>query len=301
MEYKTFEELKDEVFADLNLEGNLFISETEFYRIANRAIDYCEARIHKYRCEDTYFEACGPIALVSGVQDYGLPSDIYANKIKKIVCQKSDWIYEVTRLKGLARYLKAAYTDQNLSSTQAYQYMVINNAPTLGPRMRFFPRPQETTTIVSTTATWATGGTTMVVASATGISAGQFLTGTGIPKNCRVVNIVGTTVTFDSAATAAGSDAAVSFTEDDYLIYYIRNANKVSASTDLIDIPEFYQTIVQFCKVECLKKELGNPRLAEEDKLLSDMKIQMDETLAEMTPDEDNKVEVDNSYEEEIV
>lgn len=301
MEYKTFQDLKDEVFADLNLEGNLFVSETEFYRIANRAIDYCESQIHKYNCQDTYFEACAPLLLQNGAQDYALPGDIYANKIKKIVCQKPDWIYEIKRMKGLARYLKAAYTDFNLSSTQGYQYMIINNSPHLGPRLRLFPRPQETTTSVSTTGTWSVGATTMVVASATGIARGQFVTGTGIPANARVVDVSGTTITIDSAFITAGTAQAVTFKEDDFLIYYIRNANTLSASTDLIDIPEFYQFIVQFCKVECLKKELGNPRLPEEDKLLADMKIQMADTLAEMTPDEDNTVEIINEYEEEIV
>ena len=38
-----------------------------------------------------------------------------------------------------------------------------------------------------------------------------------------------------------------------------------------------------------------------EEKLLEDMKIQMADTLAEMTPDEDNAVEIINEYEEEIV
>jgi hypothetical protein len=299
VEFKTFQELKNEVFKDLNLEGNLFVTESEFYNIANRAIDFCEAEIHKFRCEDTYFEACAPLALTAGYQDYSLPSNIYANKIKRIVCQKSDLTYEVRRKKKLSRYVQAAL-DERYATSNIYEYFIINNNPTVGPRIRMFPRPQETTTQVSTTGTWTSGTPTITVASATGIAIGQYVSGTGIPANSRVVSVVGTTVTIDSNTTAAGSATALSFIEDDYLIYYIRNANKVSASTDKIDIPEFYQFIAQFCRVECLKKELGNVRLQPESALLTVLQEQMVNTLAEMTPDEDNEIELDNSFEEEM-
>lgn len=300
MQYKTHAQLKTEVFDDLNLDGGLFITDSEFRAIANRAIDFCEAEIHKFRCEDTYFEACAPLALTSGYQDYSLPSDIYANKIKRIVCQKSDLTYEVKRKKRIARYMDAALSER-YSSSDIYEYFIINNNPHVGPRVRLFPRPQETTTTVSTTGTWTSGLAAITVASATGIAVGQFVSGAGIPANSRVVSVVGTTVTIDSATTAAGSVTALTFQEDDFLIYYIRNANSISADSDKIDIPEFYQLIVQFCKVECLKKELGNSRIGPEQEMLGVLIKQMTDTLAEMTPDDDNEVEIDQSTEEEMV
>jgi hypothetical protein len=228
-----------------------------------------------------------------------MPSNIYANKIKRIVCQKSDLVYEVKRKKRLSRYVQAAL-DERYSTSNIYEYFIINNNPTVGPRIRLFPRPQETTVQISTTATWTSGTAVLTVASATGIAIGQYVFGTGIPQNSRVVSIIGTTVTIDSNTTATGSATAVSFIEDDFLVYYIRNANKVSSSTDKIDIPEFYQFIAQFCRVECLKKELGNVRLQPEGALLTVLQEQMINTLAEMTPDEDNEVEIDNSFEEDM-
>lgn len=300
MEYKTFATLKNDVFTDLNLEEETLIDQTEFMAIVNRAIDFCEGLIHKFNCEDSYFEACAPLALTANYQDYALPSDIYANKIKKIICQKSDWIYEIKRMKKLGRYLGAAYADLNASTLTGYEYMIINNSPTVGPRLRLFPKPQETTTTLATTGTWTLGSQTITVASGTGIIAGQFVSGTGIPANSRVVSISGVTMVIDSPTTAAGSTTALTLKEDDYLMYYIRNANKITATSDKIDIPEFSAFIEQFAKVECLKKE-QSPRLKQEQDLLVVLEKHMIDTLTEMTPDDDNEVEADTRFYEEIV
>jgi hypothetical protein len=303
MAYKTYLELKTEVFNDLNLQGEVFLTDEEFLAITNRAIDFVEAQIHKFNCDDTYFEACAPLALTANYQDYALPSDIYANKIKKIICQKPDWIYEIKRMKKLGRYLGAAYADLNSSTNIGYEYMIINNSPTVGPRMRLFPKPQETTTQVTCTGIWSTGTSSILVDNAAGIAPGQFVVGPGIPSNSRVISVDTNSliVIVDSTFTAAGAADSLTFTEDDFLIYYIRNANAVTSNTDKIDIPEFYQFIVQFCKVECLKKELGNVRVSEEKEMLLKIEQQMIDTLAEMTPDEDNEVQADTRFYEEIV
>jgi hypothetical protein len=299
VEFKTLVQLRNDVFADLNLEGEVLIGQTEFTAIVNRAIDYCESQIHKFRCEDTYFEACAPLALTAGYQDYSMPSNIYANKIKRIVCQKSDLTYEVRRKKRLNRYVKAAL-DERYASSNIYEYFIINNNPDVGPRIRMFPRPQETTQQVSTTGTWTNGSPIITVASAANLFVGQYITGLGIPRNSRVVSVSGLDVTIDSNTTVAGTGAALTFVTPDYLIYYIRNANKVSADTDKIDIPEFVSFIEQFAKVECLKKESTNSRMQDEKELLAVLEKTMIDTLAEMTPDEDNELEIDNSFEEEI-
>lgn len=55
---------------------------------------------------------------------------------------------------------------------------------------------------VSTTGTWALGSTSMTVASATGITVGQYLQVTGIPVGAQVTGIVGTTVSWTSTLPA---------------------------------------------------------------------------------------------------
>jgi hypothetical protein len=64
---------------------------------------------------------------------------------------------------------------------------------------------------VSTTGTWSNGGTSVTVASGTGIAAGQTVTGAGIAPGTLVKAVSGTTVTLSQAATAAGSGAALAF------------------------------------------------------------------------------------------
>ena len=66
-------------------------------------------------------------------------------------------------------------------------------------------------TAVSTTATGASGSTTITVASATGIYGSMQVTGTGIPSGDYVTGISGTTITLNAATTAALSSTPVSF------------------------------------------------------------------------------------------
>ena len=85
----------------------------------------------------------------------------------------------------------------------------------------------------STTATGSSGAKTIVVASATGIAAGQQVTGTGIGTNATVRSINGTTVTLTVANSSAVSGTMVF--QGDYLyllnkdVNFIREAYPLSA------------------------------------------------------------------------
>lgn len=88
----------------------------------------------------------------------------------------------------------------------------------------------DTASSASTTATWSNGGSTLTVASATGIEVGQNVSATGIPSDANVIAIDGTSVTLSHVATAAGSSAAVTFTG--YGIYGAYSSAKDGPSTD---------------------------------------------------------------------
>ena len=85
----------------------------------------------------------------------------------------------------------------------------------------------------STTATGTSGEVTIVVASATGIAAGQQVTGTGIATNTLVRSISGTTVTLTAANSGTVSGTVVF--QGDYLyllnkdVNFIREAYPLSA------------------------------------------------------------------------
>ena len=81
-------------------------------------------------------------------------------------------------------------------------------------------------------------------------------------------------------------------------IWYIRQANRIEAGADILDIPEANNYILQYVKVRCLEKE-HNPML---QKAMADLEVekqQLVSTLAAMIPDAENEIEADfTSYEE---
>lgn len=299
MEYLTYSAFKARVEKRLDLEEEVFIQDSEFLEYTHDAIDRVEAMIHKFRASDVYFETCAPLALVDGQEDFQLPSDIYANKIRKIIYQKNDDIFEITRLTRKERYIDDALR-RRYSSDRWYKYMVLNTDPRVKPFLRFTPRCTETTTVVSLSATTTVGSAVLAMASTTGVSQGQFVAGTGIPANTKVVSVVtDTSVTVSAPAYAAGT-ATLTFTDPDCLLFYIRNAAKPTADTDVIDIPEWGMLVQQYVVVDCLSKEPNNPRFPKEMATLERMIEDAESTLADMVPDQNDSVEIDNSIYQEM-
>jgi hypothetical protein len=67
-------------------------------------------------------------------------------------------------------------------------------------------------TVAITAASAGSGSTTLTVASATGIVAGQGVVAPGVPANTTVVNVSGTTITLSIATTAALNNVETHFT-----------------------------------------------------------------------------------------
>lgn len=65
---------------------------------------------------------------------------------------------------------------------------------------------------VSTTGTWISGSTEVVVANADGIADGSVIAGTGITVGTTVIDVSGTTLTLSAVTTGAGTATAVTFT-----------------------------------------------------------------------------------------
>jgi hypothetical protein len=136
-----------------------------------------------------------------------------------------------------------------------------------------------------------------VVSSLTGILSRYFITGTGIPDGTWIesVDAINGTIRMSQPATATGALVAITATEPRLLCYYIRSAFIPTLSTDYIDYPEFWNFITQHVIVECLKKELGNPRIADEKIKLDELRQQMIETLTDKVPDQEDEIEKDIS------
>lgn len=301
MALKTLGELITFVQDKLDLRDEDFITQDEMITYFEEAIRYCESEIHKLNIEDQYFVAQSTITLTSGKADYALPTGIYANKILRVLYSNGSDLYDVKRLNKLNRFQDAELARRySLGSPPTYAYVLVNLDPRLGTKMRMFPTPLETSTTVTTTGTTVSGSAVVTgLGTTTGMAAEYFVSGTGIVEGTRIKSVDSATqITLTDNAVAAGT-VSITATEPRVLIWYIRNATIPALTTDYIDFPEFWHYIAQFVIVNCLKKEIGNPRIQVEVETLLKMEKQMLETLSNMVPDQDDKIEQDLSYYEE--
>ena len=128
-------------------------------------------------------------------------------------------------------------TNADVVSAQASATAASNSAAALAAALDGFDDKYlgtmldtDTASNASTTGTWVVGGSTITVASATGIEIGQNVSATGIPNQANVLSVSGTTVTISHVATAAGSGAAVTF--QGYGVFGAFDSTKDGPSTD---------------------------------------------------------------------
>ncbi len=128
MEYKTFDSLKRIIERELDLEAEDFISETEMMGFFNQAVNYVEKTI--INIADDYLLCRSDWEPL--VSDMSLPSDIFANKLRKVEVRQS----------GSDDY-RDLKRDRNLSKDGDPNYYIIFN--TIGANPTFSPRSDELT------------------------------------------------------------------------------------------------------------------------------------------------------------
>ena len=143
MQYRTYGEIRLKVERDLDLEDELFIQPEEMLGYANEAIDEAEAEIHSVY--EDYFLTYGSISLVNGQEEYDLPTDIYANKIRGVIYTNGTTIYEVPRLRNTDKFELIELSNQ-YSTTDFYKYIIRNASASSNPRMLIIPTSRETST-----------------------------------------------------------------------------------------------------------------------------------------------------------
>jgi len=298
MEYKTYGELKLRAQERIDTEDETFIVPNELLRYCQEAVDMCEAKIHDMGIADKYFETVAPLQLRSGFSDYQLPANIYANKILRIIWNRSNDIYEIKRLTREKRYTDSVLIDR-YSTPDLLCYRIYNNDPSVKPVIRMTPKPNFTTPVFFKTCSQLGDSSVEIDGSMDGLVQGMFVVGDGVPKNTIVEQIDGTVV-FLSAPVTIEEDQELEFVSPDVLIFYVRNANNPVDDDSVIDIPEFYNFIVQYMVVESLKKDVGNPRIEQEMMKLDRLEEQMITTLSSMVEDQQDHIEIQNNFEEEM-
>jgi len=140
--YFTWGEFKSKVKRDLDIEAEVFVRQEELVEYANEAIDEYEAEINTMSGEAIdYFLDKHTLSLVADQDEYDLPPEIYAHKIRSVIFNNQSTVYEV-KPAGPRKFQKKAIADQ-FNTSDLYEYYIYN--PTVGnPKMVLIPRSRET-------------------------------------------------------------------------------------------------------------------------------------------------------------
>jgi hypothetical protein len=220
-QYWTYSQIRDKVERDLDLEGENFITPEEMLGYANEAVDEVERQIHNL-CED-YFLTRGTITLIQGQEEYALPSDIYAMKVRAIVYRLGNSVWKVERIRDWHKFEQYEVHQTAQGDQIQYGFFVVN-AVAGAPRILLAPTPNEAGSVLK--------------------------------------------------------------------IWYIRNANTLVNDSDVCDIPEAVNYIMQYMKVRCYEKEMS-PNLAKAAADLEQEKQTTLATLSQQVVDNSNEIEAD--------
>lgn len=131
----TWAQLKTKVQRDLDLQDELFITPDELLGYANEAIDEAEQEV--LTIYEDYFLSNELLPLVADQDEYDLPTNVYAHKIRAILYNTPNKKYAIRRIKQLPRV-----NDVNSSET-FFRYLIVNSLAS-GPKIKLYPASNET-------------------------------------------------------------------------------------------------------------------------------------------------------------
>lgn len=143
MELQTYSDIKTKLQNDLDIQDFDFINgDTELVGYVNEAIDDSESFIHTLGLDSYYFLTQGTLTLVSGTSDYALPTDIFANKIRRVFFINGATKYEVVRIRDLNRV-------PYYQSSDDYEYLLVNSGTRPNAmRLRLYPASRDNGALV---------------------------------------------------------------------------------------------------------------------------------------------------------
>lgn len=146
MQYKTLATLRSKVELDLDLQEELFITSAQVNDFLNEGIKDVEAEVHTLY--EDYFLTSSTLSLVSGTSVYSLPTDIYANKIRRVIYSLGSYQYEIPHLKDRDGFIEGVILNQYPTSYY-YKYRLTNPSASGGIKLVLYPAAQETSTNVT--------------------------------------------------------------------------------------------------------------------------------------------------------
>lgn len=140
MNLLTYSDIKTKLLNDLDIYDLDFVNgEAELLGYINEALRDAQSEIHTLGLDAAYFLSQSTITLASGTSDYSLPSDIFANRIKKMFYVNGTTNYEIFRLRDLKIV-------PLIQASEDYRYLPLvkaANTAANNARIRIFPTPAE--------------------------------------------------------------------------------------------------------------------------------------------------------------
>lgn len=138
----TLDDIKTLVKEPLDIEAEDFVSDDELTRYINQGIREAEAEIHNVY-QDYYLAAPYTLQITAGQNEYVLPSDIYATKIRKLVYDDGSTtrgsMYIVKRIRNIE---DIAWVEKDEGDPPRFTYMVTNDK-NKGNRLTLYPTPTQ--------------------------------------------------------------------------------------------------------------------------------------------------------------
>ena len=299
----TYGTLSTNLLEELDMQDETFVTPNELLAYFNEGLGKVEAQIHTIY--EDYFLTSVPYPIVNGIVSYSLPPDIYAQKIRQL------WFddlnarnYEVRKIKQLK---EIPFLQNQQQSLFLYRWMLVNNSNVYNFNLSannscsvgaVYEDSSGNTFTVNSTVT-ATNAVAMI-----GNSAPAFSTSGALSLVSGSGDSVLTVTSYSySGGLAINIYPTPQETVNYITLWYIRNAQRFSgASTDVCDIPEFTDVIVQYVKWKILQKETG-PASAGTQEAWNDyveMRTEMVQTLSARVPDEHNEIIQDFSFYEDF-
>lgn len=139
-DYNTWETVKATILRETDCEDEDFVTATELMEYANEAIDEIEKKIHDIG--EDYFLQRSTLTLVNGTEEYSLPSDIYAHKIREIIYRNGSIVYPMKRIRDWKKFEEYEAQKATAGGTIEYAYFLLHG--TAGsPKILLTPTPTE--------------------------------------------------------------------------------------------------------------------------------------------------------------
>ncbi len=137
----TYGDIRDKLFREHDLEDETFIGEDEILGYYNDAVDEAEAEIHGIY--EDYFLTSAKLPLVIDTDEYSLPADIYANKLRRVIYSNGSDVYEVKRIRDWKKFIIQADTAVHGLNDFFYRYMLKNVSADTGVQLLLVPKSRE--------------------------------------------------------------------------------------------------------------------------------------------------------------